>query len=152
MKKIGWLLMIILLVTGCKSKKNILEEENRLPKDVALAPVRDYSSKSEVSRKRDEAAMNQLRKEIENLIAETICTNPEDWRISPLGSKPCGGPAFFLAYPIKIEDEILPKITEYNRRSSDYNLKYGIISDCAVTPAPSDVVCESGKAKLVYDN
>ncbi len=148
MKKSILFCFAIFALSACKSKK-VMEVTDRLPKDIALMPERDYSSKNGEERAKDEENMQKLRTEIEHKIATINCNNPNDWRISPLGSKPCGGPASFIAYPIKIEEEVLPKITEFNRQSSAFNLKYGIVSDCAVVPAPSGVKCENGKAVLL---
>lgn len=148
MKKSIFILIALVSLSACKSKK-VLEIQDRLPKDIALMPERDYSSKSEEERRKDEENMQKLRASIDELISSVNCTNPDDWRISPLGSKACGGPASFIAYPIKLEEDILPQITEYNRQSSAYNLKYGIVSDCAVTPAPAGIRCENGKPVLI---
>ena len=147
MKKSVFILLSILSLTACKTKKNI-DPAERLPKDIALMPERDYSSKTSREKQKDEETMMKLKTEIEDLISTVSCDNPDDWRMSPLGSKACGGPASFIAYPIKLEEDILPKITEYNRQSSAYNLKYGIVSDCAVVPSPSGISCKNGKAVL----
>lgn len=149
MKKTVFILIATLSLSACKSKK-VMEITDRLPKDVALMPERDYSSKGDAERKKDEENMQKLKVEIADEIAKINCSNSDDWRISPFGSKPCGGPAAFIAYPVKAEEELLPKITEFNRQSSAFNLKYGLISDCAVTPAPTGVRCESGTAVLLY--
>ncbi|MDO5615748.1 MAG: hypothetical protein Q4G16_06135, partial [Cruoricaptor ignavus] len=141
MKTFGFLLLTTLVLSACGTKK-AAELEKKLPKDVALMPERDYSQRTENQRIKDEQEMLKLKMEIEDIIALESCQNPEHWRISSLGSKPCGGPAMFIGYPVKLETDILPKITEYNRRSSAYNLKYGIISDCDVVPSPSGIKCE----------
>lgn len=144
--------LLVLSLSACKSKAEI-EKRERLPKDVALQPERDYSKEgNDFDMEKDRERLSQLRSEIQALIDEVSCSDAEKWRISPLGSKPCGGPAAFIAYPIEKEDEILPKISDFNQRSSSFNLKYGILSDCSVTPAPSSVRCEGGKPELVYDN
>lgn len=149
MKKTVFILIATISLSACKSKK-VMEITDRLPKDVALMPERDYSSKGDAERKKDEENMQKLRVEIADEIAKINCSNADDWRISPFGSKPCGGPAAFIAYPVKAEEELLPKITEFNRQSSAFNLKYGLISDCDVTPAPTGVRCENGTAVLLY--
>lgn len=141
-----------LLMVSCGSRKAKKNADENLPKDVALMPDRDYTKKGSGDIEKDRESIRLLREEIFTMLENVRCTNPDDWRISPLGSKACGGPASFIAYPIEIETVVLPKITEFNKASSNFNLKYGIISDCAVTPAPSDVQCENGKAVLVYDS
>lgn len=143
------MVLVVLGVQSCGSRKTIQEHRN-LPKDISQMPKRNPVATVDSERKIDENNMLKLRTEIEDLINEEHCTDAKDWRISPLGSKACGGPASYIAYPIKLEREILPKITEFNRQSSAYNLEYGVMSDCAVTASPTKIVCESGRAVLVY--
>lgn len=149
MNKIVLMVLVVLGVQSCGSRKTIQEHSN-LPKDISQMPKRNPVATVDSERKIDENNMLKLRTEIEDLINEEHCTDAKDWRISPLGSKACGGPASYIAYPIKLEREILPKITEFNRQSSAYNLEYGAMSDCAVTASPTKIVCESGRAVLVY--
>lgn len=151
-RRILLVLIFSIFIISCKSKSDV-QQNDRLPKDVALQPERDYSdSPSEIDIEKDRERLRVIRAEIEEKIAEVRCSNPLEWRISPLGSKPCGGPASFIAYPIELEEELLPKISDFNQRSSSFNLKYGILSDCSVTPAPSGVECNGGKAELVYNS
>lgn len=149
MSKIVLMVLAVLVFQSCGSRKTIQEHSN-LPKDISQMPKRNPVAAVDSERKIDENNMLKLRTEIEDLINEEHCTDAKDWRISPLGSKACGGPASYIAYPIKLEREILPKITEFNRQSSAYNLEYGAMSDCAVTASPTKIVCESGRAVLVY--
>lgn len=93
--------------------------------------------------------MEALRSEIFALTEKEHCTDPKQWRISPLGSKACGGPEAYIAYPIKLENEILPKIKEYNALQSAFNRKYKVVSDCAMVMPPTEIKCENGKAVLV---
>ena len=110
-----------------------------LPKDIALKPDNNYVQQEDYKK------LSVMIQEIEAEIAKETCTDASEWRISPIGSKPCGGPSSYIAYPIKIENEILPKIKNVTQMQSAFNQKYGIISDCAVVPAPSGIRCENGK-------
>ncbi len=149
MNRLISVILICILVIACQSRKAAQEYSN-LPKDISQMPKKNPVVAVDNERKIDENNMLKLRTEIEDLINEEHCTDAKDWRISPLGSKACGGPASYIAYPIKLEREILPKITEFNRQSSAYNLEYGVMSDCGVTASPTKIVCESGRAVLVY--
>lgn len=93
--------------------------------------------------------MQEARKAINALNASVVCTNAAEWRTAPIGAKPCGGPAQYIAYPIKCEEEVLPKIREYTRLNVEYNREKGLLSDCSVIPEPAGVRCENGKAVLV---
>ena len=78
------------------------------------------------------------------------CVNTDDWKITPIGSKACGGPASFMAYSNTIEvTDFLTKIENLKKAEDAYNRKWGIISNCALVTKPSGVVCEEGKAIFV---
>ena len=142
MKRIAAAFIATFTMYCCTSKK---ATEN-LPKDIALKPVRTEAQDA------DREQLGDLRAEIDSLVSSVTCNKVDDWRISPIGSKPCGGPAAYLAYPISLENEITPKITEYTTRQSDFNRKYGLMSDCALVPQPSGIRCENGKAVLITSN
>lgn len=149
MNRIPFFLLLFVFLSGCKSK-NAAQNEERLPKDVALMPERDYTDKEDMDIERDRGFLRELKTSIADQIASVKCTDAAEWRVSPLGSKACGGPASFIAYPIELEEELLPQISKYNQASSIFNLKYGIISDCSVTQAPAGIRCEGGVATLYY--
>ncbi|MDO4224780.1 MAG: hypothetical protein Q4C75_02690 [Bergeyella zoohelcum] len=150
MKKILLVSAISVVLISCFSNKSKKIDE-RLPKDIALMPKRTEDLSLEEQRQIDEEKLRKVHQEIEELIGSVTCTDAVNWRITPFGSKPCGGPATFIAYPIEVEDEVLPKITDYNRESSAFNLKYGITSDCNVVTAPVAVKCVGGEAILSYE-
>ncbi|WP_350286219.1 hypothetical protein [uncultured Croceitalea sp.] len=86
------------------------------------------------------------------LISESeLCTDSGDWRFIGVGAKPCGGPSSFMAYSMKIDTlEFLRLVEQYNEDTRELNKRKGLISDCAVIPAPNIIRCENGKAILVY--
>ncbi|WP_297985606.1 hypothetical protein [uncultured Chryseobacterium sp.] len=145
MKIIAVFGIALLSLAACKSKKSV-EPDDTLPKDISQKPVKNNSQE------KDNEDLSKLRAEIDDLINAQTCTNAEDWRISPIGSKACGGPASYLAYPKDKEDDILPKIQKYTRQQSAFNQKYGIVSDCMMVMPPSGVKCENGKAVLISSN
>ncbi len=134
--------LLLLMLASCKTNKSVKEPET-LPKDIALKPENNYSQQLEGEK------MSQLIKEIDSIIAAEQCTDVREWRSTPVGSKACGGPASYLAYPIKLEDKILPKIALFTSLQSDFNRKYGMMSDCAIVPPPAGIKCENGNAILV---
>lgn len=139
--KIILLISIILLgIISCKSKKINLET---LPKDIALKKSLNENYPE------DSATLNSLQVEIVNMIAEKTCEDASQWKISPMGSKPCGGPAYFIAYPKELEEELLPKIKTYSIQESGFNEKYGIVSNCVMEIEPAGIACENGKAVFV---
>ncbi len=148
------LLGMLFLIASCDSQKKVIEEN--LPKDIALKPIAEQPDKDSTIIEQPEEtsnlvslqSLNLLKKEIDDLISEVSCDDPYQWRTSPFGAKPCGGPSEYIAYPKKMESQILPKITKYNSMSSLYNKQNGLISDCMLVPPPSGIKCENGKAVL----
>lgn len=135
------LLLISLSAVSCKSSQG---GSSTLPKDISERPA------NESSQRYDEAQLDKLKASIESLASEEKCTNAAEWTFSPLGSKACGGPVTYIAYPKELEATILPVIQEYTANMSEYNKKYNITSDCMMAAEPRSVKCLNGKAELVY--
>lgn len=141
MKNISVILGLLLILMACGAKKDI--DPETLPKDIAL------KSENNFAQVEDNEKLRALLAEIEAQINSQPCTDPNQWRISPIGAKPCGGPSSYLAYPVRLEEEILPKIANFTQLKATFNKKYGLMSDCAIVPEPSAIRCEKGKAVLV---
>lgn len=142
-------LLKISAITFCLSLftvscKTVVNDDSNLPKDISERPA------DENSQKYDQARLEKIESTIEEEIAKEECTNAADWTFSPMGSKACGGPVSYIAYPKKIESTLLPKIEFYKNAMSEYNKKYNITSDCMMPAEPTGVKCENGKAVLVY--
>ena len=102
---------------------------------------------------RDEEARNleALFNEIETIAASVNCQNASSWAITEYGHKACGGPAGYIAYSTLIDTtDFLNRVTIYSNRQREFNVKWGVISDCALAPQPIEVTCENGQAVLVY--
>lgn len=136
-----------LTFSSCKTKQ---VDPEKLPKDIALKPERENGN-LEQELALEAERLRSLLTTIDSLANSRNCTDAEEWRISPLGSKPCGGPASYMAYHKETEEEIIPKIQEFTKRQADYNRKRNLFSDCAIVPQPSGLRCESGKAVLIKD-
>lgn len=135
-------LFVALTMVSCKSAQN--NDPAEMPKDISERPA------DESSQKYDEAQLDKLKASIESMAAKEKCTNSADWTFSPLGTKACGGPVSYIAYPKKNEATILPKIEEYAAKMSEFNKKYNITSDCMMATEPTGVKCQSEKAVLIY--
>lgn len=135
-------LFIVIVMLGLASCKSKVQLDENLPKDIALKKVfnKNYSA--------DSATLRSLQAEIVNSIADISCDDAQKWKIAAIGSKPCGGPANYIAYPIEIEEQILPKIKTYTIQESGFNEKYGIVSDCMMETEPTGILCVEGKAEL----
>lgn len=135
-------LLASLTMVSCKSAQN--NDPAEMPKDISERPV------DESSQKYDEAQLDKLKASIESTISKEKCINAAEWTFSPIGTKACGGPVSYLAYPIKNEATILPKIENYTQKMSEFNKKYNITSDCMMAAEPTGVKCQAEKAVLIY--
>lgn len=101
--------------------------------------------------KEDSLLMVQLITEIYELSGTANCNSVDSWAITPIGHKPCGGAAAYIAYKTSVDKEcFLAKVQHFTEQSKKYTTKYGLVSDCTITPMPSSVKCENGKAVFVY--
>ena len=145
MKHLIVILISVLTWNSCSSKKAVLDEDT-LPKDISQKPHNHKSQEDE------QLQMKNLINEIDSLVATESCTDPADWKFTSIGAKACGGPSSYIAYPIKLEDQVLPKVTQFTSMQSTFNTKYGLMSDCALVMPPSEIKCENGKAVLIGDH
>lgn len=130
-----------LSLIACKTKNDAEAKEN-LPKDIALKP------ENNLSQQQDKDHLTKLIKEIEAAIQKETCTDANDWIFAPIGSKPCGGPSSYIAYPKKMEAQILPEIEKFTEMQTAFNKKYQLISDCMIIAPPTGIECVDGKAVL----
>ena len=135
----------ILTLSACSAKKAALDEDT-LPKDISQKPHNHFTQEE------DQLQMKNLIKKIDSLIATETCSDPADWKFTAIGSKACGGPTSYIAYPINLEDEILKKASQFTSMQSEFNTKYGLMSDCAMILPPVEIRCENGKAVLIGDH
>jgi hypothetical protein len=89
--------------------------------------------------------------EIQNLAYAISCVDAGNWAFTAYGSKACGGPQGYIAYSSKINTiELLEKIDFYTKAEKEFNIKWGIISDCSIVNQPKAIVCNNGFATLTY--
>ncbi len=122
-------------------------------KTIAIcAIVFSCSDISEETQESDKQQLEILKNEIEQLIDSGTCSENSDCDSIAFGSKPCGGSWSYLAYPTTIDvDLLLSKVNYYNEKERLFNIKWGIISDCAVVTPPTNVECIEGKCTAIYN-
>ena len=102
----------------------------------------------------------QEAQEMENLTSEIFaisksekCTNGSDWKSVGLGVKACGGPVSYIAYSAKIDEaKFLEKVNLYNQKSTEYNKKYNLVSDCMLVMPPEKIECINGSPVFKYSS
>ena len=93
--------------------------------------------------------LTTLRAEVMALIGDASADSVQQCRVAGFGSKPCGGPASYVAYSVKDRNEttLLALIAKYNAAAKAENERLGLMSDCAIVPKPA-VVLENGVCTL----
>ena len=85
-------------------------------------------------------------------IANEPCTDAEVWEFVAYGSKACGGPQGYIAYPTTIDvEDFLILVENYTAEEAIYNSNYDIVSTCDFAIPPVDVICENELPVLVYE-
>ncbi len=94
--------------------------------------------------------MQELEKEIDDMIGDAACSGSEDCRFIGFGAKPCGGPWRYLVYSIAVTDsvELAEKVAAYNGLEKRLNELLGRGSDCGI-PTPPTVSCVQGRCVAV---
>ncbi len=109
------------------------------------------NSDESISQESELKTLQEQFEEITNMVEDATCDDPNNWTFTAYGSKACGGPQGFIAYPLTIDTiTFLEKIEAYNLAEEQFNRKWGVISDCALVPSPESLMCENGKPVLIY--
>lgn len=145
MKKLFFHIPAIVLCTtltlvSCNTSKSA---NTNLPIDIADRPA------DEESQKYEQAQLDRLKASIESEVSGEKCTDASQWAFAPMGSKACGGPQQYIAYPKKIEATFLPRVNEYTDKVKAFNEKYNITSDCMMIEPPTSLKCVNGKIRLI---
>ncbi|MFN0316475.1 MAG: hypothetical protein ACKVQA_15745 [Burkholderiales bacterium] len=95
----------------------------------------------------DEAALDRVKGEILSLIGQAPCRNIVHCRLLPLGRRPCGGPAEYLAYSSGFSDR-----TALETKASEYaflleEIQSGQVGACVVLPEPQ-AVCIDNRCRV----
>lgn len=90
-----------------------------------------------------------MLEELYSLSGASACRDISNFTYTAVGSKPCGGPAGYIAYSLNIDTEnFLEKVEAYTNAQKEYNKKRGVFSTCDVIPEPSRISCENGQVDL----
>lgn len=96
-------------------------------------------------------ALLNFKQTIEELASSSVCNETTVCKYIAFGSKACGGPWNYLVYSTSINTENLEDLVEnYNQQESDFNTKWGIVSDCSVNNPPMSLTCENNTCIANY--
>jgi len=92
--------------------------------------------------------LNKLFNELKQFSESIPCEDEKKWRLAPIGQKPCGGPARYIAYSSTMDTlAFMKKVDQYTSESIKYNQKWKPASNCAVVNPPK-LRCENGRPVL----
>lgn len=104
-----------------------------------------------LTQEEEKAGLDILKSEIENLASTSICNETTTCKFIAFGSKPCGGPWSYLTYSTSIDTNNLENLVEtYNQKETDFNIKWGGVSDCAFVTPPTNVECQNNICVAIY--
>lgn len=139
-------LFLYLLLPACIIMTGSCEKENTVCNSSSSLSITDGSSKEE-----DNAVLKQLAEELYTISGSLNCNSSDNWKIAPMGAKPCGGPQGYIAYRSDIDETcFLKKLSYFKDQVLFYNQKYQLFSDCSVPPQPKGVACVNNKPVFTY--
>jgi hypothetical protein len=104
-----------------------------------------------VDQETDLQELMDLFNEIYVMATSESCQDANDWSFTAYGSKACGGPQGYLAYPNSINVNLfLEKVAAYTQKEKEYNIKWDVISTCDLPAQPTGVKCENDLPVLTY--
>jgi predicted Mrr-cat superfamily restriction endonuclease len=150
--KLAALLLLVLPLSACTQSTGG-DRSAPAPLVEQIDPQKDPIGAVQAQRQQQSADLtdvSRLRAEILRLTRDKTADNVQQCLVLPLGHKPCGGPAEYIAVSIKGKDEgsLLQKISGYNQAVEADNVRRGLMSDCAVVEKPA-VQLVNGKCELV---
>jgi hypothetical protein len=89
--------------------------------------------------------------EIWDLAYTVSCIDAVNWTFTAYGTKACGRPQGYIPYSINIDtDAFINNVEVYTKAEKEFNIKWGIISDCFAVIEPEGVECINGYPSLTY--
>ena len=140
--KLLWLLPFLIL--SCTESNDKLTDENALDSELLIKTNDNNSFESDLS------ILDNAENEILNTINNYQCMDSEDWQIAAIGTKACGGPQYYVAYP-KENTDLLNSIEIYSLSEEVFNEKWSVISTCDIAVTPLSVSCEDNRYILNYE-
>lgn len=121
-------------------------------KDDGFSPFNAQIIKENSSIEEDQELLDNLYEEILVFTNQEHCTDASEWNYTELGSKACGGPVKFIAYSNKIDTAyFLNLVKHYNEQQHNFNIKWGIFSDCSIPAEPNGINCVNNQPVFYYD-
>ncbi len=88
--------------------------------------------------------------QITGLIGKAACTSDQQCQVLPVGARPCGGPASYLAWSTAATSgaDLQALADRYRSEQQAGNTRSGMVSDCRAI-APPAAACRAGACQLI---
>lgn len=124
---------------------------NFIWKIVSLSETELVVKREFTEQEKDHQNLMKLFDEVYTLANNNSCINSNDFAFTGYGAKACGGVQGYIVYSKNIDSiAFLKKVQEYSKAEQEYNIKWGIISDCSVVNPPKKIECKNGYPRLIY--
>jgi hypothetical protein len=101
----------------------------------------------------EKAYLDRQFGEILRLATSTQCDATSGCRFLELGSKPCGGPWYYLIYQSNVDTtRLFDLVRIYNQSELFYNERWEIGSDCIFERPPDSIRCAGGDCVGYWDH
>jgi hypothetical protein len=136
------------ITTKTEAPKPVLQkssEDIKIPNDAEAENSPKINLKN-VSIDDIKAAKNQLN----TLVADAQCDTTAQCKVSPVGSRACGGPSSYIVYSTKTvaEEEVTNLSKKITAFESNYNAQKDMMSTCQHLTTPSTQCVENKCVKL----
>ncbi|RUO78367.1 hypothetical protein [Pseudidiomarina taiwanensis] len=125
--------LLLLAAVGCSEAPTAADEQVKSQADPTLTAEKQGLTVAEQVEK-----LSQLDKEIRSMAGTAVAQSAQQCRVVAVGSRPCGGPEYYLAYSVSSVDEtqLLALVTEYSEMRQGFDAQQGIVGTCEVIPEP----------------
>lgn len=144
---------IALLLTGCgqpsddnsdtsaeleQTLTELQQEGEQLSSEV-VKRVEQVMQDSEATIEEKTAALRDLDMDIRELVGVPYADDLSQCRLMEVGSRPCGGPEYYLPYSTKsVDPEVLkPLVDSYTELQSWFHDEHEVMGTCEVIPEPN---------------
>ena len=125
--------LVLLPAMGCSEAPAVADEEMKSQADPTLVAERQTLTVAE-----QVEYLSQLDKEIRSMAGTAAAQSAQQCRVVAVGSRPCGGPEYYLAYSVSSLDEtqLLTLVAEYTAMRQAFDVEQEIVGTCEVIPEP----------------
>ena len=155
-------ILLPLCLTACLDKAPTDTEQTKVtPETESSMPAGQKlqeNTKSNVAEKLPTADLKDIsiddikmaKAELNTLITDKQCDTSIECRVSPVGSRACGGPSSFAVYSVKTasEKQVTALSEKITKLESSYNAQKGMMSICQHLTTPSTQCVENKCVKL----